>query len=88
MFTGCTTASVEETFLKSFSQPGGTFQVVKATIAGMELDCPYVHKLIHLGPATDIEQYVQETGRVGRDGLPSVAILYVTDFQAHQTEIL
>ena len=32
-------------------------------------------QLIHLGAPCDIETYVQETGRAGRDGLPSLALL-------------
>ena len=35
-----------------------------------------MRKVIHWGPSADIESYVQESGRVGRDGLPAVAILY------------
>lgn len=87
MFTSCTTPDVKEEILSSFCTPGGTLRVVIATIAfGMGLDCPDVRKVIHWGPSTDIEQYMQETGRAGRDNLPSVAILYVADLQAHPTE--
>ena len=38
--------------------------------------CPNVCFVIHWGPSVDIEQYVQETGRAGRDGLPAEAVLY------------
>ena len=50
----------------------------------MGLDCPNDHQIIHWEPSTDIEQYMQETGRAG--DLPSVAILHVAELQAHQTE--
>ena len=49
-----------------------------ATVAfGMGLDCPNVRKVIHWGPSGDIELYLQETGRAGRDLLPAKAVLYV-----------
>ena len=61
--------------------------VVVATVAfGMRLDCPDVHRIMHWGPSTDIEEYLQETGRAGRDGSPSTATLFVTDLKSHSIE--
>ena len=58
-----------------------------ATVAfGMGLDFTNVHCIIHWGPASDIEQYLQETGRAGRDGLPSVATLHTVDLVSHKIE--
>ena len=51
--------------------------MVIGTIAfGMDLDSPNIRKVIHWGPSSDVESYVQETGRVGRNGEFALATLY------------
>lgn len=42
----------------------------------MGVVCPDVRVVIHLSPPDDIDSYIQETGRVKRNGLSSQAILY------------
>ena len=42
----------------------------------MGIDSPNVQRVLHWGPLSDVELYLQETGRAGRDILPSQAILY------------
>ena len=49
----------------------------------MGLDLPDVRQVIHVGLPDDIESYIQETGRVGRDGLPSLAILLEVRGSSH-----
>ena len=83
MFTACTIPAVKEEILRSFCSSTGNLRVVIATIAfGMGLDCPDVRRIIHWGPSEDTEQYLQETGRAGRDGEQAVATLYITNLQA------
>ena len=41
----------------------------------MGLNCPNV-RIIHWGPPSDIESYIQETGGAGRDGDTAHASLY------------
>ena len=59
-----------------FRKKDSCFRVLVATITfGMGVDCKGVHRTIHFGPSKNIDAYVQETGRAGRDGKQSVAFL-------------
>lgn len=76
MYCKCTEASVKESIIKSFCDPKGSLRVVIATIAfGMGLDCPDVRQTILWGAPSDVEAMIQQTGRAGRDGYLSCALL-------------
>lgn len=76
MYTRATTCELKEKIVSSFSMPDSRLKVIIATTAfGMGIDCPNVRRIIHFGAPGEIEQYVQETGRAGRDGEQAYAIL-------------
>ena len=76
-FTGCTEESVKKCILKQFSTPS-CLKIVIATIAfGLGVDCPDVQRIIHFGIPEDIETYVQQVGRAGRNGKMSCCTMLV-----------
>ena len=71
------TKHMKEEILQQLNSQNSTIRVVFATVAfGMGVDIQTIRQIIHIGPPRTIREYVQETGRAGRDGGLSKAVLH------------
>lgn len=87
MYTQCTHQTVKNKLLAQFTSPS-PLRIIIATIAfGMGINCPDVRQIIHWGVPQNTEMYIQESGRAGRDGKLSCAVLFKSpqDLSKHRT---
>ena len=76
MFLGCTPPDVKEELVQQFTAASTPLRLIFATSAfGMGVNCCDVKQIIHIGVPKDTESYIQGTGRAGRAGEPSLALL-------------
>ena len=69
----------KERVLRKFLDPSQTSQRIIATSAlGLGLDTPNIRVIFHINRPYRLYQYSQETGRAGRDGRSSEAILLLS----------
>lgn len=56
-------------------------RVIFATVAfGIGLDVPNIRRIIHISVPYSMEEYFQEAGRAGRDGLPAKAHIFFNSY--------
>lgn len=83
----CTPKANEEAILNAFQDCDTDIRVLVATIAfGMSIDCNGVHWIIHFGPSKNVEAYIQESGRAGRDNEQSVAYIVYKGLMLNHVE--
>ena len=76
MYHSQTSQVIKSHITESFADPNGHVRILIATIAfGMGVDCQGLNTVFHFGPPSTVEDYFQETGRAGRNGKQSYAIL-------------
>ena len=58
----------------------GAVQVIVATVAfGMGIDKPDTRRVVHWGTPKTVEEYYQQIGRAGRDGLRGECLMFAND---------
>ena len=56
-------------------------RIVFVTVAfGLRIDVKNIRRVIHIGVPHTLEEYFQEAGRCGRDGLPGNAVIYYNSY--------
>ena len=77
MFTSASRAELRAEVLQEFCCEKTNLRLVIATTAfGLGVDCRDITRVINWGAPNSLEELVQETGRAGRNGSHSKAILY------------
>ena len=63
-------------------------RILFVTVAfGIDVDIQNIRQVIHIGIPYTMEEYLQEAGRCGRDGLPSKTLVYFNAYDISQSKI-
>ena len=83
MYTSIIEKDHKDSILRLFTKESHLSIVIAAIAFGMGVDLLDVRQVIHVAAPDDVESYIQETGRAGRDGLPSLALLLHVKGHSH-----
>lgn len=72
------TAEHKSRMLHQLKEPGGHRVFAATNALGLGVDAPTIRVVIHVGIIRRVRDYSQESGRAGRDGEPSEAIIINT----------
>jgi ATP-dependent DNA helicase RecQ len=76
MYHSKTTDQTKEKIRKDLNDPSGQVRILVATsAAGMGVNFVGVNYVINFGPPKDMDSFVQQVGRCGRDGTQAMAML-------------
>ena len=82
------TSKMKEEILKEIKKEYSHIRVIFATSAlGMGVNAPFIDQVIHIGPSSSLEQYMQEFGRAGRSGKNARAILHYTNSEIAENKL-
>ena len=71
----------KERIVDALSLGTSKLRIIFATVAfGVGIDLQNIRQIIHIGVPYSMEEYFQEAGRAGRDGLPSSAHLFYNSY--------
>ena len=79
LLTSASRPAIRAEILQEFCQINSTLRVIFGTTAfGLGVDCQCIERVINWRTPGSLEEQVQESGRAGKDGNDSEAILYYT----------